>query len=330
MLFRSMEQDLKDIRDRLMGKPKRPEAENASINFSGKNGLLPEEADKPLGFSVVDQSDTNKEELLETIAPEVVARQDEVEHVKEDSRNSDSVPIVSEIPEPVTSDITGPNISENSDSTIPEIDNKIPKRSKIKTFGLLFLILLIFVAGVYFIYDGYIQKKEKDQDILSNELVNQNAEVKDEATPEEELIPESEYVIDNTAEIQAQKTNDAVRLERVSGFANTLIQYSLETNTAFPVSAKYVKLSETNAVSDLLRKALVRSKQDESLLLDPKNPEFYFAYRSLDGKEFEFTARMEIVADHDCAQEDFDKSGVCVYRYIMNEEMIDSVRNILK
>lgn len=338
MLFSSMEQDLRDIRDRLMGKPKKSKPENISIKPSEASSLLAEEINQPVDFSGINQLDVNKEKPLATVANEPVLEEKEVENIENINSEYGIPHVVGEVesvedinPEADISPVTSEPVMPATAVPETKLDDydQGPKKSKAKLFGLLFLILLVLIGGSYFIYSSYMQKEKDEEAALINELERQKLEAEEEAA-QEEIIPESEYVVDNTAEIQAQKANDALRLERVANFANTLIQYSLEMNTSFPVSATYTKLNEANAVSDLMRKALVRSKQEESLLLDPKNPEFYFAYRSLDGKEFEFTARMEIIADHDCAQEDFDKGGICIYKYIMDEEMIISVQNILK
>jgi hypothetical protein len=338
MIFSSMEQDLRDIKDRLMGKPKRSKPENISINPSEASNLLAEEINQPLDFPGIHPSDTNKEKPLTITPNKDVSEERESKDIENISSGYGASQIVAEI-----ENIEDINLETEAPSAVPEMVapmatisetkpgdyDHIPQKSKAKLFGLLLLVLLIVAGGSYFVYSSYMQKERDKEDALIEELARQNLEAEEKAA-QEEVLPESEYFIDNTAEIQTQKANDALRLERVSNFANTLIQYSLETNTAIPVSETYSKLNETNAISDLMSKALARDKQEESILLDPKNPEFYFAYKSLDGKEFEFTSRMEAVADHDCAQEDFDRSGICVYRYVMDEEMIASVKNILK
>lgn len=338
MIFSSMEQDLKEIRDRLMGKPKKSKSENISIKPSEASSLLAEEINQPLNSPEINPLDVNKEKSSVAVVKEPVSEEKEVENIDNINSKYGTSDVVAEIEnvEDVNLETETPSVVPETVvpmATVPEAKpgdyDQRSQKSKAKFFGLLLLVLLIVAGGSYLIYSSYMQKEKDEETALVNELERQRLEAEEEVA-QEEIIPESEYVVDNTAEIQAQKANDALRLERVANFANTLIQYSLETNTSFPVSATYIKLNEANTVSDLMRKALVRGKQEESLLLDPKNPDFYFAYRSLDGKEFEFTARMEVVADHDCAQEDFDKGGICVYRYVMSQEMITSVRNILK
>lgn len=335
-----MEQDLRDIKDRLMGKSREYKPEDIIIKPSEASSLLAEEINEPLSSPTTNQKNMSRENISTEGVNQPVSSGREFE--KDEMGNSklgDSDVVVEEEnveevkqEEPnVATVISGPMTTPEAVlETEPNDYATSVKKSRIKSMGLLLLMALIFILLAYFLYSSYVQKEKDQENALVNESAEQNPAVEQEALVPEEVLPQSEYIVDNSGEIQAQKFNDALRLERVSNFANALIEYCMETNTPIPISAKYVKLNEVNAISDLMRKALARDKQAEAILLDPKNPESYFAYRSLDGKEFEFTAKMEIIADHDCAEEDFKNSGICVYRYIVDEETVSSVQNILK
>lgn len=228
--------------------------------------------------------------------------------------------------ESITAEKAGPKLSD-----APLEGNSGSKYSSWKKYKFLPVILLFVLIVLVLLYFYVIKGsfREEDSSAVVNEPVVQEGIIEESKTVEE-AVPESEYVVDNSLDIKAQRDNDAIRLSRLSDFSNTLIRYSMDTGVAFPVNENYVRLNEENSISAIMKKALLKYKKEDVSLIDPKDPDFYFAYRSLDGKTFEFTARMEIADDYTCEERDLKEKEICVYRFLMDESTISSVRNIIK
>lgn len=214
-------------------------------------------------------------------------------------------------------------------SSNEKVPNKKSKKKKLISVIIFIAFLSVIFVDLYLYFSGKAarERNAEQQALIEKEEQAQSIE---EGVSAEGDVPESEYVIDGSSIIKSRKENDAIRLSKLSDFANSLIQYSVENKIAFPVSENYAKLNEENNISSLMKKIGTRYKKGEDFLKDPSDPDFYFAYRSLDGETFEFTAQMEIAEDYDCEEEDMKKNNICVYRFVMDEITIDSVRNILK
>lgn len=116
-------------------------------------------------------------------------------------------------------------------------------------------------------------------------------------------------------------SNDAIRISNLTTLANVAVLYYIKQGADLPISRSYIKLNESNPVTDFLRDALRRYGQSEDIMHDPRHPDFYYAYRSADGNSIEFTARLEDSgSSSQCKNED-----VCVYRKILAEEDIDNM-----
>lgn len=120
--------------------------------------------------------------------------------------------------------------------------------------------------------------------------------------------------------------NDALRMKNLTTLANIAVVYHIEQKADFPISKDYVKLNESNPVADYMKDAAFRYGKPESLLLDPINPAgSYFAYRSEDGLNIEFTARMDSLESAYCS------SYPCIYSKIVAKGDIENIgKNIDK
>lgn len=114
----------------------------------------------------------------------------------------------------------------------------------------------------------------------------------------------------------AQDVNDELRVKNLARIAELAAVYHLEQKADLPVSPSLVKLSESNPVSDYLRQALARYGQAAEILLDPKDPDYYYAYRSADGRTIEFSARIENEDGKYCAY----GQNPCIYKKTISAE----------
>lgn len=117
-----------------------------------------------------------------------------------------------------------------------------------------------------------------------------------------------------------QNANDAVRVSNLTALANLAAVYSLDQKADLPISKDYIRLDQDNPVSSFLKDAIGKYGKESSLLLDPLAPDFYLAYRSLDGKNIEFSARMEDTGAAYCAEQQ-----VCLYHKALTEEDLGAI-----
>lgn len=112
-----------------------------------------------------------------------------------------------------------------------------------------------------------------------------------------------------------QDINDKLRIDNMTTMANLAVVYHLEQKADLPVSATFVKLNENNPVSEFLQEVLLKYGEPAGLLFDPTNPAYYYGYRSVDGKNIEFSARIENETSELC------RVGVspCIYTKVITE-----------
>jgi len=113
----------------------------------------------------------------------------------------------------------------------------------------------------------------------------------------------------------AQEANDKLRRDNLSNIVRLAAVYHLEQKADLPVSAAYVKLNEDNPVTEYLWDALTKYGASAEILLDPKNPDYYYAYRSADGKTIELSARLENEAGEYCVS----GTSPCIYKKMITE-----------
>lgn len=107
------------------------------------------------------------------------------------------------------------------------------------------------------------------------------------------------------------ETRDGRRIFHLSIISTKLHSYK-KKNGIYPVSKTAVKLNENNYITNEIKSAI----SNEDIPLDPKNPEYYYVYKSLDGKNFELTARLENINNSKCDLEIKKDSGICIYKFL--------------
>jgi nitrogen fixation protein FixH len=117
---------------------------------------------------------------------------------------------------------------------------------------------------------------------------------------------------------------DAARIKSVNTLAKAVVLYHIEERTDLPVSESYIKLNEVNPVTDFFKEALKKYGKSEDLLLDPRNPGYYYSYRSVDGQNIEFSAHLEDTGSARCANQD-----PCLFRVVLSAENIAEIERNL-
>ncbi|MFA6096077.1 MAG: hypothetical protein WC788_00440 [Candidatus Paceibacterota bacterium] len=168
----------------------------------------------------------------------------------------------------------------------------------------MFLTTLVYYAPVI---DSTFRKEVMTEEFMKeNGLINASTPApgddKNENTGES-VQPEEkkEGVPTEAEEITGRDLKRKDDLGRIS-----LMAYSYrEIYGNFPVSPVASKLNEENEVALGLRSA-----GGEDLPRDPKDPEYYYAYKSSDGQNFELSARLEDLTDPLCDQ---NVKSICLY-----------------
>lgn len=171
---------------------------------------------------------------------------------------------------------------------------------KMLLFALLFLLVLAGVLAYIF----YPKIKAKYFPAVTPAVTAPSAPIL-----EIESEPGSTSAVDQIA------VNDKLRKENLPRFAKLLVDQTKKKEVALPTAPIYWKLNDENVVVTLLGEAMVEKGESERGLLDPRDPVYYYAYKSVDGKAFEFTAQLENLSDANCDQEFMNEQGKCIYRY---------------
>lgn len=204
------------------------------------------------------------------------------------------------------------NVGANVDQEFSEKDvlyssDKVSSGNKKKIIiGILVIVLL---SGA--IYLGYVGKYKNKSNEPNNPIVVPEPSLDPEPEPQPEPDPEPEPDPDYLDKL----ARDSVRSNRVEYFTKLLQQYVAKNK--IPVSSVYLRLNEQNEISALLLKLMKASGDNESDLLDPLYPSFYFAYKSEDGVAFEFTAQLEVYQDklELCDAFALEENNKCIYRF---------------
>lgn len=125
---------------------------------------------------------------------------------------------------------------------------------------------------------------------------------------------------DSVPAITAAAINDQLRKDRLPRLAALLMAQVKQKGVSLPTALIYWKLNDENDVVTLLREALNAKGENDHDLLDPRDPVYYFAYKSVDGKAFEMTAQLENLSDKDCDAEFLTLQKKCIYRYRVDAE----------
>lgn len=130
--------------------------------------------------------------------------------------------------------------------------------------------------------------------------------------PKQAFSADFEIKDDGTRDLASKKAQDAMRKSSLSYIYSRLISYFDDHNDKYPISGdKMVKLNDKNSA---VYKELVPEYLSDDFMKDPKDPDSYFGYRSLDGKDFELTAVLENSADKDCIK----TNNLCIYKFTSN------------
>lgn len=181
-----------------------------------------------------------------------------------------------------------------------EQDPMLAKKIKMVGVGIV-VLLIIFAAVVYRTSRNSSEQSKVAVQKTNTSTVKESAETKLKA---------------------AQNVNDKLRVESLINIAQLAVVYHLEQKADLPVSAGYVKLNEDNPVTEYLKDVLTKYGNSTGILLDPKNPDFYYAYRSSDGKNIELSARLENETGEYC-----DGGGSpCIYKKAITEAQMTEMR----
>lgn len=182
---------------------------------------------------------------------------------------------------------------------IDVIENDPRLKWKILLFGIGIVVLLIVFAYL-------VSRPGKENLTVNNGDIPETPAVTD-------TVPAAES--DYKKMKAAQDVNDKLRVDSLAVIARMAAVYHLEQKADLPVSPAYAKLNEDNPVSEFLKEALVRYGNSASVLLDPKNPDYYYAYRSADGKSIEISARLENETGKYCQV----GASPCIYKEVITE-----------
>jgi len=132
----------------------------------------------------------------------------------------------------------------------------------------------------------------EDTDFLPQQATSEGFEVED----------------DGTLDLATKKAKDALRKSELDYINSKLISYFDDHNSTYPKTGdKMVKLNDT---SSAVYKELVPEYLTDDFLKDPNDPNAYYGYKSVDGKDFELTAVLENKDDDKCAM----AGNICIYK----------------
>ncbi|MFA7170437.1 MAG: hypothetical protein WC180_00430 [Candidatus Paceibacterota bacterium] len=189
--------------------------------------------------------------------------------------------------------------------TIQEQDPALIKKIKLVGIGIV-ILLLIFATVIY--------RNSRDNSAAVAPAVVQ----KNNATNVQESAADKLKA--------SQNVNDRLRVGNLINIAQLAVVYHLEQKADLPVSATYVKLNENNPVTEYLKDALIRYGNSTGILLDPKDPDFYYAYISVDGRSIELSARIENEDGEYC-----DGGGSpCIYKKTITEAQMAEMSSDLE
>jgi len=158
--------------------------------------------------------------------------------------------------------------------------------------------------GIYKFVFAYAESEFSLKEISSLDAIEKNSFFSRQVFSEDFEIKD-----DGTLDLAVKKTRDAQRKSILSSFYADLVLYFDEHNDTYPISgANMEKLNDRNST---IYKALVPKYTIDSLMKDPKDPDSYFGYKSLDGKDFELTAVLENSEDKACLK----MKNPCIYKF---------------
>lgn len=184
----------------------------------------------------------------------------------------------------------------NSESSLPDMKENIVSKLVNKKFIVVGLAVVLMICAAF----AFLQNK--------NTAIQQKSGAAGNNQAADGMASDLQKV---------ENANDALRIQNINAIARAVALYYLNEKVDMPVSPNYIKLNETNPVTDFIHEALKKNGQLDDILLDPRNPGFYYTYRSLDGRTIEFGARMEDLKSIDC-----NDQSPCIYQKVLTEDDI--------
>lgn len=184
-----------------------------------------------------------------------------------------------------------------------EKENNDPKKGpkkKRSVFDFILGILLILIF-LYSLTRNDITFWQQEAHKLQEKIGNEKSETEENMKQTE---PESDFIRDTYLN-KIDRAGDIKRKANLRDIRNALEMYYAE-NGSYPKSESVIKLNDS--FTDTY-KILIKYVRPENLK-DPKDPEYYYTYRS-DGGSFEIIARLENAKDAECK---IDENGFCIYR----------------
>lgn len=179
-------------------------------------------------------------------------------------------------------------IQNNENNLLSRSRNASKKR-------IIFLIFLVFIfaVGAFLLKDKIFIFQTENKDIkLDKNAVFPEDSIKKSQTDypvKKENTKPADFILDKFG-----MANDVKRKSSLKEIMVALAMY-FDDNGKYPSNIDGVKLNDENSV---VYKELLAYLTEE-LLKDPKNPEFYYIYKS-DGFFYELSARLENLKDKEC------------------------------
>jgi nitrogen fixation protein FixH len=227
----------------------------------------------------------------------VEAYREKIEAVPEIVRKEQGAVLASDQADEVSAAVKVPRSGSFSGDIASLKQEVISKLGLKRVLTLVFILLLLFAGGIAALKykSGLTAKNQVDVNIL---------------------FPEDLSKVKNDM--------DATRIKSVNTLAKAVVIYHIEMRTDLPVSETYIKLNEVNPVTDYFKEALKKYGKSEDLLLDPRNPGYYYSYRSVDGQNIEFSAHLEDTGSERCANQD-----PCLFQVVLTAENIQDIEKYL-
>ncbi|MDF1498354.1 MAG: hypothetical protein P1P85_03305 [Patescibacteria group bacterium] len=181
-----------------------------------------------------------------------------------------------------------------------EDEQIIKKRSKKPKKIVILFLFIISIITIYLLRDE-IMSVVNDKIKPKTEITEDENISKDENSKKEEHTEIADFVLGNIVE-----ANDSKRKSNLVDIKLALQLYASDNNGKYPVSIDAIKLNDENSsvVKEFIKYTSIENMKD------PKDPDFYYTYKSLDGSGFELSARLENISDKDCEMTD----SICIYK----------------
>lgn len=156
-----------------------------------------------------------------------------------------------------------------------------PKKSKLMLILGVLLLIIIIVIVVLLVFQA---RSKSTQSTLTNQT--------DLSFPPTASTPLTDTTNSTLPSASTSAGRDAQRKEDIRKISTLLAAYYAD-NQSYPISPSLDKLNELLSIT---AKALAPN-YTAKLPVDPLEPDYFYAYKSVDGKSYELTARIEDSVD---------------------------------